>query len=145
MSRAWSLALPVLTVLVVSYALLVAGVPRKLRGARVYGGPSEGASALSLRVESLERDGERESAFWNGPLSVHARASGGPVVDVAVTQAVHGVADFEVRFAQPARGPIEFEVRDAANALLAAGRFELDVTRWGGARASSWGLDPRPR
>jgi hypothetical protein len=130
MSRAWSLALPVLTVLVVSYALLVAGVPRKLHGARIYGGPSEGASTHSLRIESVERDGERESAFWNGPLRAHARSSGGPEVHVAVTQAVHGVADFEVRFARPTHGPIELELRDAASALLASGRFELDGTRW---------------
>jgi hypothetical protein len=130
MSRAWSLALPVLTVLVVSYALLVAGVPRKLHGARVYGGPSAGASALSLRVESVERDGERESAFWHGPLTAHARASGGPEVTVSVPKAVRGVADFELTFARPAHGPIEFELRDAANVPLASGRFELDVTRW---------------
>lgn len=130
MSRAWSLALPVLTVLAVSYALLVAGVPRKLRGARVYGGPSEGVSTLSLRVESLEREGERESAFWNGPLTARVRASGGPQIDVRVTQAVHGVADFEVGFARPLRGPVEFELRDAASALLASGRFATDWTRW---------------
>jgi len=130
MTRAWSLALPVLTVIVVSYAFLVAGVPRKLRGARVYGGPSEGASMLSLRIESVEREGERESAFWNGPLTAHARSSGGPEVQVAVTQAVHGVADLELRFANPTHGPIEFELRDAASAVLASGRFALDVTRW---------------
>ncbi|HKO52775.1 MAG TPA: hypothetical protein VJV79_33940, partial [Polyangiaceae bacterium] len=130
MSRAWSLALPVLTVLVVSYALLVAGVPRKLHGARVYGGPSEGASLLSLRVESVEREGERESAFWNGPLSARLHASGGPELVVAVTQAVRGVADFEVPFARPVHGPVEFELRDASSALLASGRFELNEARW---------------
>jgi len=130
MSRAWSLALPVLTVLVVSYALLVAGVPRKLHGARVYGGPSQGASTLSLRIESVEREGERESAFWHGPLTVQARASGGPEVTVSVAKAVRGVADFELPFARPVHGAIEFELRDAASASLASGRFELDVTRW---------------
>ncbi|HEY3256198.1 MAG TPA: hypothetical protein VGJ91_19705 [Polyangiaceae bacterium] len=130
MSRAWSLALPVLTVLVVSYALLVAGVPRRLHGARVYGGPSEGVSTLSLRVESVERDGERESAFWNGPLTARGRAAGGPEVVVSVKQAVHGVADFEMRFARVVHGPIEFELRDALNELLASGRFELDASRW---------------
>src|SRR6185295_6361385 len=101
MSRAWSLALPVLTVLVVSYALLVAGVPRKLHGARVYGGPSAGEPTLSLRVESVERDGERERAFWNGPLHARARASGGPPVVLEVNEAARGVADFRVPFAQP--------------------------------------------
>ena len=130
MSRAWSLALPVLTVFVVSYALLVAGVPRKLHGARIYGGPSAGAATLSLRVESVERDGERESAFWNGPLQARARASGGPEVVVAVSGAAHGVADFEVPFARPVRGAVELELRDAMHTMLASGRFALDATRW---------------
>ncbi|MEI9935834.1 MAG: hypothetical protein WDO69_01290 [Pseudomonadota bacterium] len=130
MSRAWSLALPVLTVLVVSYALLVAGVPRKLHGARVYGGPTEGASTLSLRVERVEREGERERAIWNGPLRVRARASGGPDVIVSVQQAVHGVADFDVPFERPVHGPIELELTDASLASLASGHFELDVSRW---------------
>lgn len=130
MSRAWSLALPLLTALVVSYALLVAGVPRKLHGARVYGGPSEGVSALSLRVESIEREGERELPFWNGPLTAVARASGGPAVVAPVKQAVHGVADFEVRFARPVHGPIELELHDASGAPLASGRFALDGARW---------------
>src|SRR6187402_2339403 len=110
MSRAWSLALPVLTVLVVSYSLLVAGVPRRLHGARVYGGPSEGVSMLSLRVECVERDGERESAFWNGPLSARVRTSSTPEVAVSVEHAVHGIADFEVRLAHPVHGPIELEL-----------------------------------
>jgi len=130
MSRAWSLALPLLTALVVSYALLVAGAPRKLHGARVYGGPSEGVASLSLRVESVERDGEREVAFWNGPLSAHARASGGPDVTVSLTRARLGVSDFEMRFARPVHGAIEFDLRDVVAAPLASGRFELDVTRW---------------
>src|SRR3954463_9571611 len=130
MSRAWSLALPLLTALVVSYALLVAGAPRRLLGARVYGGPSEGASVISLRVESVEREGERETGVWNGPLSAHARTSGGPDVVVAVEQAARGVADFEMRFASPVHAPIEFELSDAAGAPLASGHFELDVTRW---------------
>jgi hypothetical protein len=130
MSRAWSLGLPLLTALVVSYALLVAGVPRKLLGARVYGGPSEGVSTLSLRVESIQREGEREVAFWNGPLTARVRASGGPEVVVSVKQALRGVADFEVPFARAVHGPIEFELRDASGAPLASGHFELDQTRW---------------
>src|SRR6187431_2609181 len=103
MSRAWSLALPVLTVLVVSYSLLVAGVPRRLHGARVYGGPSEGVSTLSLRVECVER----ESAFWSGPLRARAHAAGGPDIVTEVKQAVHGVADFEMPFARPVHGVVE--------------------------------------
>src|SRR6478736_5004328 len=130
MSRGWNLSLPVLTVLVVGYAWLVAGAPRKLHGARLYGGPSEGVSVLSLRVESVERDGEHEAPFWSGPLTAHARASSGAEVVASVPQAVHGVVDLELRFASTLHGPVEFELRDAASALLAGGRFELDVTRW---------------
>jgi len=130
MSRAWSLALPLLTALVVSYALLVAGAPRKLLGARVYGGPSEGVSTLSLRVESIEREGERELPFWNGPLTARVRASGGPELVLAVKQALHGVADFEVPFARAVHGPIELQLQDAAGAPLASGHFALDLTRW---------------
>jgi len=130
MSRGWNLSLPVLTVLVVCYAWLVAGAPRKLHGARVYGGPSEGVSVLSLRVESVEREGERETAFWQGPLSARARAASGAEVAVSVARAVNGVADFALDFARPVHGPIDFELRDAAHALLASGRFDVDVTRW---------------
>src|SRR5947207_10342605 len=113
MSRGYNLALPVLTVLVVGYAWLVAGVPRKLHGARVYGGPTEGVSTLSLRVESVERDGEREAAFWNGPLTARARASSGPEAVLTIQRAVHGVVDLELPFGQAVHGPIEFELRDA--------------------------------
>src|SRR6478609_4307660 len=109
MSRAFHLSLPVLTALVVGYAWLVAGAPRKLHGARVYGGPSEGVSALSLRVESVERDGEHEAPFWNGPLTAHARASSGVEAVASVPQAVGGVVDFELRFASALHGPVEFE------------------------------------
>ncbi|HET7540963.1 MAG TPA: hypothetical protein VFK05_13865 [Polyangiaceae bacterium] len=130
MSRGWALALPVLTVLVVGYAMLVAGVPRKLHGARIYGGPSEGVSTLSLRVESVEREGEHESAFWNSPLSARVRASAGPEVALSLEHALHGVADFEVRFLRPVHGPVELELRDASGVSLVSGRFELDVTRW---------------
>jgi len=130
MSRAWSLALPLLTALVVSYALFVAGAPRKLHGARVYGGPSEGVATLSLRAESVEREGERETAFWNGPITARAHARDVAEVVVTVSRAQRGIADFEMRFEHPVHGPIEFELRDAVDAPLASGRFELDVTRW---------------
>lgn len=130
MSRGLHLSLPVLTVLVVGYAWFVAGAPRKLHGARVYGGPSEGVSTLSLRVESVEREGERETPYWDGPLSARARARSGPEAVTSVPHAVHGVADFELPFGRALHGPIELELRDAASTLLAKGRFELDVTRW---------------
>ncbi|MET0794681.1 MAG: hypothetical protein ABW061_24395 [Polyangiaceae bacterium] len=130
MSRAWSLALPVLTVLVVCYALLVAGVPRATVGARVYGGPTEGASMLSLRVEVVQRAGESEAPFWNGPLIVEAHARDATPVTLSVTHAVQGVADIVLAFDRPAHGPVRLELRDAARRLLASGNVELDGARW---------------
>ncbi len=130
MSRAWSLALPLLTVIVVSYALLVAGAPRAVVGARVYGGPTEGATALSLRAEVVQRDGEREAPYWNGPLAVQARAAGKTLATLSVSHALHGVTDFTLPLATPLRGPVQLELRDALGALLAGGEASLSVERW---------------
>ena len=130
MSRAWSLALPVVTVLVVTYALLVAGVPRKVVGARIYGGPTEGTAKLSLRVESVRREGESEAPFWNGPLSVQAHAVGTAPVAITALHGVSGVVDVELPFARPVHGPVNVEIRDASGSLLAGGELSLDATRW---------------
>ena len=130
MTRAWSLALPLVTVLVVAFALLVAGVPRKVAGARVYGGPTDGVSVLSLRVESVTRDGESESPAWSGPLRVRATPQGGAPVTVSVARAVSGVAELELALGLVNHGPIALEVRDAFGGLLAHGEIQLDAQRW---------------
>jgi hypothetical protein len=56
-----TLALPAAAVLAVGYAVLVAGKSRPVLAARVRGGPTEGVSTLSFRLEAIERlrDGER--------------------------------------------------------------------------------------
>jgi len=130
MSRAWSLALPVLTVLVVTYALLVAGVPRKIIGARVYGGPTEGAAQLSLRIEAVSRDGERETPFSAGPLAVHAQVAAAPPLDISLPSSVGGVADVVLPFGAAVHGPVQLELRDAFGALLVGGAFSLDAAHW---------------
>ena len=130
MSRAWSLALPVLTVLVVTYSLLVAGVARKISAARVYGGPTEGVSALSLRIEAVTRDGESESPAPFGAQSVRATARGGAPHEAVVGRSVSGVADVVLDLGAVNQGPVALEVRGAAGAPLASGDIQLDVTRW---------------
>ena len=130
MSRAWFLAVPVVTVLVVTYALLVAGVPRPVVGARVYGGPTEGATACVLRVEVVSRAGESESPFWRGPLVVQARVAGVPALSVSVLNATQGVAEVVLSFARPVHGLLNLELRDASGALLASGDTWLDAARW---------------
>ncbi len=130
MSRAWSLALPVMTVLVVLYALLVAGVPRRVAGARIYGGPTEGQRTLSLRVESVLRDGEREMPAWDGPLVVVAHAGGVAARSVRVSEALNGVADIELEFANDVRSPVSLELRNASGVSLAKGDIALRVVDW---------------
>jgi hypothetical protein len=124
------LALPVVTVLVVTYALLLAGVPRSVVGARVYGGPTEGATLLALRIECVQREGERESPIWNGPLEVLARAATNPALTSSIPHAVDGVADFRMRFALPVHGALSLALRDASGSLLAEGNIALDGARW---------------
>jgi hypothetical protein len=113
----------------VAYALLVAGVPRKISAARVYGGPTEGVPALSLRVESVTREGERESPAWPGPLRVRA-LSKGKVVTQSVSHAEGGVAEVELALGAVNHGPIALDVQSDSGAELASGNIELDVTRW---------------
>jgi hypothetical protein len=130
MSRAWSLALPVVTVLVVVYALLVAGAPRPTVAARVYGGPTEGRTRLSLRIETVQREGENESPFLGAPLSVRARASSGESVNLTVPRADRGVADVDLSFNRPIQGPVQLELHAASGALLARGELLLASARW---------------
>jgi len=124
------LALPVVTVLVVTYALLVAGVPRSVVGARVYGGPTEGATQLSLRIESVARQGERESPIWNGPLEVVAGLATDPPLKSSILHAAQGVAEVRMRFARPIHGPLSLTLRDASGSLLAGGEVAVDGARW---------------
>jgi hypothetical protein len=130
MSRAWSLALPVVTLCVVLYALLVAGVPRKIAGARVYGGPTEGASVLALRVEIVQRDGEQESPYWDGSLRATARPRDAAPVVRSVTHGLNGVCDFALEFSRALSGPVQLELRDAEGGLLADGDMALDREHW---------------
>jgi hypothetical protein len=123
------LAVPVVTVLVVAYALFVGGAPRKILGERVYGGPTEGASELSLRVESVARDGEREGPAWDGPITLSGVANG---VDFSATSTAlgsAGVTDVGLRFENPLAGPVELYSR-APNGELAHGEISLSVERW---------------
>lgn len=130
MCRAWFLALPVLAVLVVAYSLLVAGAPRAVTAARVYGGPTEGVSRLALRVECVTRDGERESPAFPGPITVHAQASTRIAVETTVVRAVDGVAEADLVWTAPLHGPVSLDVRAASGLALAHGDVSLTSDQW---------------
>lgn len=129
MSRAWSLAVPVVTVLVVAYALFVGGAPRKILGERIYGGPTEGVIELSLRVESVARDGEHESPGWNGPIVVGAKSEGTDSSTTTEPLGTAGVVDFRLRFGKPLAAPVRVHAR-APNGEYALGDISLGVQRW---------------
>lgn len=128
MSRSWSLALPLLTVLVVAYALFVGAVPRPVVSARVYGGPTEGVRELALRVEVVERDGEKESAYWNSALDASVIDARGTSIARA-THAEQGVTELRFAFATATQGPLTLVLRDART-LLASGELRLDTAHW---------------
>lgn len=132
MSRLASLAVPVLTFLVVAFAVLVAGVPRPVLGARVYGGPTEGLARLSLRIVTIERNGEHERSVWNGPLTIRLTPIAQPssVLEVRALRATLGVADVIATLPQPLHGPVALEIRDAGGARLASGQIELGREQW---------------
>jgi hypothetical protein len=129
MSRVWSLAVPVVTVLVVAYALFIGGAPRKILGDRIYGGPTEGADAPWLRVESVARDGERESPGWSGTLVMNARANGASRSIQTAPLGAAGVADFELRFNVPIHGLVSLDAL-VTGADNTRGEFSLTPERW---------------
>jgi hypothetical protein len=129
MSRAWSLAVPVVTVLVVAYALFIGGAPRRILGDRIYGGPTEGADALWLRVESVARDGERESPGWDGPLVMSAQANGASCSTQTEPLGAAGITDFELRFNGPVHGLVSLDAL-VWGADHTRGEFSLTPERW---------------
>jgi hypothetical protein len=130
MSRLWSLAVPVVTVLVVAYALFVGGAPRKIVAARMYGGPTAGQSRLSLRMQRVVRDGERESESWDGSVAVSARANAAEVATRIGASESSGIADFELQFAAPIAGPVHLAAQERGGASLVEGDASLELERW---------------
>jgi hypothetical protein len=125
------LALPVLAVGIVASAALFAGNVHPVVGARVRGGPTEGARRLSYRLEVVERLGETE------------RAVSGQAVDVAVALSDgqrlsrHGVTDDEGALAltfdasRTVTGPVRMDVAVAGvRGDVANGAFSLTPSEW---------------
>lgn len=85
---------------------------------------------MSLRIEVVQRDGERESPFWEGPVVVRASAKGLPEVSAQLTRAHFGIGEVLLPFGGPVRGPVTLELSRASGQSLAAGAVSLDRTRW---------------
>jgi hypothetical protein len=76
-----TLALPAAAVLAVGYAVLVAGKSGPVFAARIRGGPTEGASALSFRLETVERFRDGERAVSRGRVRLDAILANGAKLD----------------------------------------------------------------
>lgn len=124
------LALPFVTVAVVGYAVFVAGATRAVVAARVYGGPTEGVDALSLRLEVVEAGGGLLARAPLEEVSVTARAEGRQARWSGRLDA-DGVAAVALALPSPSLAPIQLEVRASqASEPLARGRVALSRRDW---------------
>jgi hypothetical protein len=103
-------ALPAMAVVVVAYGLVVGGRSRPVVGARVRGGPTEGASAVSFRVEVVERDGEDEHALGGRDATIEVRPAqaGGKVFSRFLDS--DGSATVALGSPRPLSGPVHLTV-----------------------------------
>ncbi|HEY2405720.1 MAG TPA: hypothetical protein VGI10_06950 [Polyangiaceae bacterium] len=130
MTRALLLAQPVLTALVVAFAILVAGVPRPFASARVYGGATDGERVLALRVEGSSSDGTSASPLDGRAITVSASSRGGAPAHAACTLDQAGVCDVRLELAVAAQGPLALTVDDGSRFGLARGAIELTRADW---------------
>ncbi|MCE7894372.1 MAG: hypothetical protein DYH12_32510, partial [Sorangiineae bacterium PRO1] len=128
-SRLVLFSLPLITVFVIAFALFVVGAPRPYVGARVYGGPTEGASRLSLRLALVERFVEIEGPARTGEVSVEALLADGRRASARATPDEMGVASVTLDAGAPIRGPVTLTVT-GRDGLLAHGSVSLSGADW---------------
>jgi hypothetical protein len=134
--QALPLVLPGVAVCAVGAAVLVIGRPRAVTGVRIRGGPTVGVSALSVRVEVVERLGDVERPRRGALLSIdvhrngaHAR-SRGELDDEGAR---------ELALSVPGDGPVRAAVR-IGDELVADARWSLSADDWSRAarRRGGW-------
>jgi len=128
-------ALPLVTVAVIAFAIFVAGAPRAYTGARVYGGPTDGVSTLSLRVAVVERFAEVEEPADVGDLAVELELGDGRRAAAPGHTDARGMAAVQVAIpGAPPSGPIRLRVSvprgRGRTVTLADSRVELGVAEW---------------
>lgn len=136
-SRLLLLALPLATVAVIVFAIFVAGGPRAYHGVRVFGGPTEGASRLSLRLSAVERFMEIEAPSRGGEITVEARFGEGRSTTARATPDEMGNACVVLETGSTIRGPVALTVTSSLG-VLAKGTLSLAPEQWA-ARAREQG------
>lgn len=129
---------PVVAVGAVGATLLLLGRSRPVVAARVYGGPSEGATHLSFRIETVERQNSAESPRANQPVEIAIQPASGARLAMLATTDSEGFAYLEVPSANgPVQGPILLSVHSYGQ-LLGQGQIRLTPGQWR-ANSQQWG------
>jgi len=130
-SRGALLALPTVTVMIVMFAIFVAGVPRSYLAARIYGGPTEGISKLSWRLDVVERLGDKEVPASGRDILVRVSRSQRPVGEWRGRFEGSEPVEVGIVLAEPASVPLEVSVLDvASDRVLGHASVQLTRTRW---------------
>lgn len=132
MSRIALYSLPVITVAVVAFALFVVGAPEPYAGARIYGGPTEGATRLSWRIALVRWEDGIQSPAHRARLAVEARLADGRRVSWTGHPDAEGMVGMNVAVpGAPVHGPVDVEVSAPGDRMpLARGRVELGARDW---------------
>lgn len=123
-------ALPLLTALVIGFAIFVVGAPQSYRAARVWGGPTEGVRDIRLRLHAIERYYEVERPLRRVPVSVEAWAEGRAIAGFRGKTDGAGFTEVVLRMPEPIEhGAVQLRV-SSERELLAEGSVELSRTQW---------------
>lgn len=105
---AWyaTLALPAMAVLVVGYAVLGLGRPRPVLAARIRGGPTEGVTALSFRIEGVLHSRDEERPLVGERAVVQAALASGETLTWEGVLDDEGAAEVSLRPSVRVTGPV---------------------------------------
>jgi hypothetical protein len=129
------LFIPGIALAIVGFALIGPGATSPFDGAQIWGGPTAGARALSLRVSVTERLHGIDSPRNIGTIEVQASTDDGTTASVRGRTGPDGNADLELPLAAPLRGRIRATVLADGGKPLASGFLRRE--------SSSWGTEPR--
>lgn len=122
-------SLPLVTTAVIAFAVFGVGAPRPYLGARVYGGPTRGASELSFRIAFIERFVEIEEPHPLDSGSFEVRLADGRRFTLPVKSDPQAGFTGTLAMGGPVGGPITVEVRGPTG-LLASGEVDVAVESW---------------
>ncbi len=137
--------LPASAIAVVAFTVLVSARPKPVVAVRLRGGPTEGATVLSWRLEVVERLGSRESVLAGRAASLEARFDGGGA-DWHGTLDAEGAASVTLAgFSSPVSGSVRVRVSVANLAPLPETVFAVSRARWSAhARRRGGWVEGRP-